>query len=754
MRDDRSMDAFDVIVAELFGDAVDSREAWDIVSKANDASEVHAPGNIKTKAQMKREKRQAQVGLASNVVGITAGTAALMAAGKDERLDHAGRLGAAIQKPYKLVSRTKPGAKWAEIAARPKVAGGLALGAVGLQGTNMAGDLVANRVLNREAKKEVKKALGDIVAARRAGKISTEDAIKMSAALVEGVSKIHAPDAKDIHDAAEAIVPVVPSKKLQMANQGYQAGKKMAAKGKKLVPRQPEEPVIKSAKSEAARIARVGLKAIGDESKAVLREGAKAAGTEAKATVQTAGQEARSTVRSVGEESRKLPKSVDDTIGEARGLVSDVRAGVNDGRKAVTDAGRAVREGVEGAEQKIRTGVKAIGDDVERRAKKVVLIGAGGLAAAGATPVVAHELGANHRAKKYGVPIGHAPVKKNGPDVTWTAEIAKMDSSKRQVFGFAMVTHIDGEPVVDLQGDYTPLEEIEKAAYTYVLDSRKGGDMHRRDGEQPLHTADLVESFVITPEKLTQMGLEENALPHGWWVGFKVNDDKQWADVVAKRRTGFSIHGSGKRVEKEIVTKSVGKEEAIAGGAAAGVAALGTPYMKRLPDDGGASERISESFRGSGRATPADLRGVARGAGKRVDDDGHVSRLAQSMKAEGFRESEPIVLRRYKDGKMVIRGGHHRLAAAERAGLKDVPIRIEDSKHKTPRTMVTLATSRAMDKHVKRARQPVPVASDAEISQSASRQVGRVGRAINNTVSRVDAAFREGRPLIKLARRA
>jgi hypothetical protein len=118
------------------------------------------------------------------------------------------------------------------------------------------------------------------------------------------------------------------------------------------------------------------------------------------------------------------------------------------------------------------------------------------------------------------------------------------------VFGYAMVTHIDGEPVVDRQGDYTPLDEIEKAAYSYVIESRKGGDMHTRDGDKPLHTSDLVESFVVTPEKLVQMGLAEDAMPHGWWVGFKVNDDKQWDMVKSGERTGFSIHGSGRRVEK------------------------------------------------------------------------------------------------------------------------------------------------------------------------------------------------------------
>jgi hypothetical protein len=45
------------------------------------------------------------------------------------------------------------------------------------------------------------------------------------------------------------------------------------------------------------------------------------------------------------------------------------------------------------------------------------------------------------------------------------------------------------------------------------------------------------------------MGLAEDALPHGWWVGFKVNDDVQWDMVKTGERAGFSIHGSGKRKE-------------------------------------------------------------------------------------------------------------------------------------------------------------------------------------------------------------
>jgi hypothetical protein len=140
--------------------------------------------------------------------------------------------------------------------------------------------------------------------------------------------------------------------------------------------------------------------------------------------------------------------------------------------------------------------------------------------------------------------------KSESPDLTWSGEISKMDTDKRQVFGFCTVTHVNGEPVIDLQGDYVPLEEIEKAAY---------GDMHTRDGEQPLHTSDMIESVIITPEKLESWGLAKDAMPYGWWVGFKVNDDDQWEKVKKNERTGFSIHGSGKRVEKSMDSVSKGE---------------------------------------------------------------------------------------------------------------------------------------------------------------------------------------------------
>jgi hypothetical protein len=144
---------------------------------------------------------------------------------------------------------------------------------------------------------------------------------------------------------------------------------------------------------------------------------------------------------------------------------------------------------------------------------------------------------------------GQATVAK-AADCEWHAEISKTDDDKRLVFGWASLSMVDGEPVLDRQGDYIPIDEAEDAAYRYMLTSRKGGDMHRRITKAdsgPVHTADVVESMVFTPEKIAALGLEPDAVPLGWWLGMKVHDEQQWDDIKSGKRTGFSVHGSGTR---------------------------------------------------------------------------------------------------------------------------------------------------------------------------------------------------------------
>lgn len=141
--------------------------------------------------------------------------------------------------------------------------------------------------------------------------------------------------------------------------------------------------------------------------------------------------------------------------------------------------------------------------------------------------------------------------KSDALDVVWAGEIVKADEDKHQVFGWASVVEVDGKPVVDRQGDWITPDEIEKAAYHYVLENRRGGNQHQRDADdQPMHASSLIESFVVTPEKIEKMGLPKTT-PVGWWVGYKVHDEDAWSDIKKGRKTGFSIHGKGKRREVE-----------------------------------------------------------------------------------------------------------------------------------------------------------------------------------------------------------
>jgi hypothetical protein len=139
-------------------------------------------------------------------------------------------------------------------------------------------------------------------------------------------------------------------------------------------------------------------------------------------------------------------------------------------------------------------------------------------------------------------------------DFTVVSKFTEFDDDQQLAFGWASVTRLHGQPVLDRQGDYISTDDIEKAAYEYVQKSRRGGHMHRRDEfDQPVHVSDVVESVVFTPEKIEKMGLPAD-YPQGWWMGVKIHDPDVWTDVKSGKLTGFSIHGKGRRQEVGIDT--------------------------------------------------------------------------------------------------------------------------------------------------------------------------------------------------------
>jgi len=137
------------------------------------------------------------------------------------------------------------------------------------------------------------------------------------------------------------------------------------------------------------------------------------------------------------------------------------------------------------------------------------------------------------------------------------AVVVQKQPDQQLVFGLSSVAaDADGNLVVDSQDDVIPPAELERAQYDYVIESRKGGTMHEEIG-----TAELVESFAVTPEKLQLLlkglGIEivdgkadiSSFKGAATWVGFRVTDAATWAAVKSGKLAAFSIGGTASREE-------------------------------------------------------------------------------------------------------------------------------------------------------------------------------------------------------------
>lgn len=123
--------------------------------------------------------------------------------------------------------------------------------------------------------------------------------------------------------------------------------------------------------------------------------------------------------------------------------------------------------------------------------------------------------------------------------------VYKADDDHRLVFGWASVAvTVTGEELEDRQHDIIDPEDLEDAAYEYVLNFRDTGEEHlpgyRKKGK-------LVESCVLTKEKQRAMGIPDGVIPVGWWIGFKIDDEDTWNRVKNGTYKMFSIEGKATR---------------------------------------------------------------------------------------------------------------------------------------------------------------------------------------------------------------
>jgi hypothetical protein len=141
-------------------------------------------------------------------------------------------------------------------------------------------------------------------------------------------------------------------------------------------------------------------------------------------------------------------------------------------------------------------------------------------------------------------PCGEGPSEKHSSH--FDVPIRKIDDSQRLVFGWcSIVEKADGEAIVDHHGHVIFVTDLEKAVYQYMEESRVGGDMHST------YAGELVESLMVTAEKLEAMGLASDALPKGWWVGYRIKNDDTWTKVLDGTYQMFSIGAYGTLVDHE-----------------------------------------------------------------------------------------------------------------------------------------------------------------------------------------------------------
>lgn len=117
------------------------------------------------------------------------------------------------------------------------------------------------------------------------------------------------------------------------------------------------------------------------------------------------------------------------------------------------------------------------------------------------------------------------------------AKVVKVDDSIGVVFGWAMVSDVDGVPYYDTQDDHIPQSVMLKASTEFMSDVRIGKEMH--DGEQK---GTIIFAWPMTDDIAKAMGIETKMT--GLMIGFKPSDPSILAKYKNGDYTGFSIGGA------------------------------------------------------------------------------------------------------------------------------------------------------------------------------------------------------------------
>ncbi|UCI09980.1 XkdF-like putative serine protease domain-containing protein [Mesorhizobium sp. B1-1-8] len=131
-----------------------------------------------------------------------------------------------------------------------------------------------------------------------------------------------------------------------------------------------------------------------------------------------------------------------------------------------------------------------------------------------------------------------------------------MSDSLGLIFGWALVSEINGEPYYDLQGDYVPQDAMLRETTRFMENNRMGKLMHA--GEQ---VGTIVHSLPLTADIAKALGISTRRT--GWIVAYKPTDSSLVDKVHAGIYGGFSIGGTRgvKETETQTTTRTTGKRK-------------------------------------------------------------------------------------------------------------------------------------------------------------------------------------------------
>lgn len=134
---------------------------------------------------------------------------------------------------------------------------------------------------------------------------------------------------------------------------------------------------------------------------------------------------------------------------------------------------------------------------------------------------------------------------------TLAVEICKVDESLGIIFGFAMVTKVNGEEHIDTQDDAIDEFGLIEATADFMLTKRTGCIMHERDDDGGVvNGGDVIFAFPLTSDIAKALKIESPR--HGLLIGFRPNDPEELQKAKRGEYTGFSIGGA--RIEDEEIS--------------------------------------------------------------------------------------------------------------------------------------------------------------------------------------------------------